>query len=257
MKIGFIGTGGISEAMIRGMVGHAGHRGPILVSRRSARRSARLAEDFQNVTVLDDNQELVDHSDWVVLAVLPGQAEGVLQDLKFSPAQTVISLVAGLEFESLCELLAPAHEICRLIPLPPIEYGVGPIPLFPCLEKVAEFLGQLGTVIPVDDESCFTVFSASSALMANFFESTAWQARWMEEHGVPPEEAARYASSFTAGLTAMTTRSDPDQLQGLSRECLTVGGLNEHVLKASLQGEWFDRMRVPLDQVLARLRTDG
>ncbi|MEE2825626.1 MAG: NAD(P)-binding domain-containing protein [Planctomycetota bacterium] len=257
MRIGFIGTGGISEAMIRGLVGHAGYREPIFVSKRSANRSGRLAEDFQNVTVLDDNQELVDRSDWVVLAVLPGQAEHVVQDLKFNSTHTVISLVAGLELKSLLALLSPAQEICRLIPLPPIEYGTGPIPLFPCLPKVADFLQPLGTVIPVEDEACFTVFSACSALMANFFEATAWQARWMEEQGVPREEAARYASSLSAGLSALTTRSDPAELQSLSRECLTAGGLNEHVLNKSLEIDWFDRIRVPLEQVLSRLKQAG
>lgn len=253
MKIGFIGTGGISEAMIRGMVGYANHLEPIFVSRRSSARSARLGEDFQNVTVIDENQEIVDQSDWVVLAVLPSQAGHVIRGLNFSPSHTVISLVAGLEIESLIQQLAPSKDICRIIPLPPIEHGIGPIPLYPNLPAVADFFGKLGTVIPVEQESWFTVFSANSALMANFFEWTAWQARWMEKHGVPREDAARYACSFTTGLAAMTNRSDASQLQGLSSECLTPGGLNEQVLRDSCNMGWFDLLRSPLDAVLSRL----
>lgn len=254
MKIGFIGTGAISEAMIRGMVGCANHAEPIFVSKRSATRSARLGEDFQNVTVIDDNQEIVDQSDWVVLAVLPSQAEDIICDLKFSPSHTVISLVAGLEIESLIQHLAPAKDICRIIPLPPIEYGVGPIPLYPDLPVVADFFGKLGTVIRVEEESCFTVFSANSALMANFFEWTAWQSRWMEKNGVARDEAALYACSFTSGLAAMTTRCDANQLQALSAECLTPGGLNEQVLSDSRRMGWFDLLRSPLDAVLSRLK---
>ena len=253
MKIGFIGTGAISEAMIRGMIGCAGHTEPIFVSKRSATRSARLGEDFQNVTVIEDNQEIVDQSDWVVLAVLPSQAEDIICDLSFSSSHTVISLVAGLEMESLVHHLAPASDVCRIIPLPPIEYGVGPIPLYPNQPLVADFFGKLGTVIRVEDESCFTVFSANSALMANFFEWTAWQARWMEKSGVARDEAALYASSFTSGLVSMTTRCDASQLQALSAECLTPGGLNEQVLSESRRTGWFDLLQPPLDAVLSRL----
>ena len=255
MRIGFIGTGGISEAIIRGMIGCANHVDPIFVSTRSASRSSRLEAEFQNVTAFDHNQEIVDRSDWLVLAVLPGQAENVISELKFSSTHTVISLVAGLEYQNLVNGLAPCVDICRMIPLPPIEFGVGPLPIYPAHGSITDFFSKLGTVIPVDQESWFTLFSANSALMANFFEWIAWQSRWMQEQGMPQSEAAQYACSFATGLATLAARCDAEQLEALSQECLTSGGLNEHVLNESLAMEWFERLRLPLDQVLKRLTT--
>ena len=254
MDIGFIGTGGISEAMIRGIVGCAEHKETILVSKRSSERSARLAAKYSTVRVVDKNQEIVDLSDWVVLAVLPHQAEGVIERLQFRASQTMISLVAGLEIAALRRHVSPCENICRMIPLPPIEYAVGPLPIYPRLSEVGSFFERLGTVVPVDDESCFNVFSANSALMANFFEWTAAQARWMEEQGVPSESARCYASAFVYGLATLVNQAPTEQLQGMSEECLTTGGLNEQVLTESRKMGWFEMLRPALDSVLRRLQ---
>ena len=254
VNIGFIGTGGITEAMIHGMVGCLGHADPVWVSRRSSERSARLAAKYSTVNVLDENQAIVDRSDWVVLAVLPRQAEGVIDRLEFRASQTIISLVAGLEVAALRRHVSPCENVCRMIPLPPIEYAVGPLPVYPGLSEVVSFFERLGTVVPVEDESCFNVFSANSGLMANFFEWTAAQARWMEEQGVSPESASRYASAFVYGLASLVQRSPVDQLQSMSDECLTPGGLNEQVLNESREMGWFEMLRPSLDSVLKRLQ---
>jgi len=69
MKIGFIGTGGIAEAMIVGLVAKSEFSEPILITRRSEQRSSLLQEKFSNVFVVDDNQQLIDEVDTVFISV--------------------------------------------------------------------------------------------------------------------------------------------------------------------------------------------
>lgn len=253
LKLGFIGTGGITEALITGMLNQNSFAGDVLVSRRTEARSSKLAAQFSHVTVVADNQAIVDATDWVFISVLPSQTESLLRDLRFREEQTVISMVAGRPLESLRSLVAPATNVFRIIPMPPIELGLGPIVITPPDETLCELFGKFGTAVPVKDEDQFSVFSASSAIMAAYFEWTAAQARWIEAQGVPKEQASVYATSLIRALAEMTMHVDADGLQAMSRECLTAGGLNEQVLNESIEENWFEQMDQRLDRIAQRL----
>ena len=108
MIIGFLGTGVITEAIIRGLYDAAQYEGTILVSRRSEKRSQRLSETYPNVRVVDQNQELAEQSDWIVVSVLPEQVSEVLSELSIRQDQKVVSLAAGVSLDELRAAAAPA-----------------------------------------------------------------------------------------------------------------------------------------------------
>lgn len=253
MKIGFVGTGGIAEAMIVGLVSNSGYSEPIWVTRRSELRSSRLQEQFSNVIVVDDNQQLIDKVDTVFISVLPKQAPSVLSDLRFRSEHLVASLVAGLSLNRLQELCHPVESICRIIPMPTTEIACGPIVVAPTDSAVVELLSRIGNIIETNDEACFSAFSASSAVMATFFEWIATQARWLEAQGVSRDEAAAYSSNLLHGLSALAANVDVDSLQQLSEECLTTGGLNEQVLRHCQKSGWFAEIEGQLDKILERI----
>ena len=253
MRLGFIGTGAIAEAMVEGLCGVGGFTGQILVSERSRERSARLAERHGNVRVCEDNQALVDDSDWVVIAVLPDQALDVASALSFRADHKVIVVVAGLKLAAWDPVLAPATDIHRAIPMPPVEWGLGPIPVFPPDVELEALFDTVGTPVPVDDERQFLAFFAGSGLMAAFFETVARTATWLEGEDVPPREAALYASSMFHALAALAADTDADGLQGLAEECLTEGGLNDQVLRELRDAGWFDALKGRLDRLMTRL----
>ena len=164
MVIGFIGTGVISEAMIHGLCNAASYVDPILISKRSADRSARLAARYPNVEVIGANQDLVNRSDWVFVGVLPSQMSEVLEPLEFRATQKIISLAAGVSLKSLHSMVAPCEQVTRAIPMPPIEFGSGPIALCPFNTEVEAFCNQIGVAVSVEDEQQFNLFGAASAL---------------------------------------------------------------------------------------------
>lgn len=260
MKTGFIGTGAITEAMITGLMEEGGGcrgplpGGPLLVTRRNRQRSTRLAETYRGVEIADDPAEIVARCDLVVIAVLPGQAEDLLQTLSFGSGQTVASVVAGLTLSRLQPLVSPARDVCRFIPMPPVEYGLGPIPVYPACSRLQRLLGGLGTWLCLDRETDFDALSASSALMATCFQLMATQAHWTAGQGVDAGVAAAYTTSLWQALTTQADRLGPAHLAGLAEECLTPGGLNEQVIMALRQAGWFAGLEGELDKVADRVR---
>lgn len=259
MKLGFIGTGAISEATIAGLCGVAGFTDPIVVSERSAARSARLAEKFANVSVEPDNQAIVDRCDWIVVAVLPEQTRAVLEALAFRAEQRIVSLVAGVGLAALGPLAAPATRITRAIPMPPIERGIGPIPICPPDPEVAALFGRVGTPIQAADERPFHAVAASGALMASFFELQAVTARWLERQGLDREEAANGVTSMFLALATLAADGadgadgDADRLQALSADCQTKGGINEQVIRELAAEGWFGAAEIRIGRILERL----
>ncbi len=253
MRTGFIGTGAITEAIVIGLYTLGGYSEPIVVSRRSRGRSTILAERFPLVEVVDDKQILVDRCDQVFISVLPKQAVEVFSQLRFAAHHRVVSLVAGLSLETIASLTAPASSCFRAIPMPPIEYGLGPTPLCPPDSELESLFNSIGNAVPVDDESLFSAFASSSATMATFFDLVAVIAKWMEVEGVSDSQSTLYVTSMMHALATLTTRVDAENLQLMSLACLTPGGLNEQVLRGCQSENWTDTVVDQLDKVRMRL----
>ncbi len=255
MIIGFLGTGAISEAIIRGLCEESGYQGPILVTQRSVERSSRLAHDYPQVEVIDNNNALVERSEWVFLGVLPEQVTDVLNALTFRPEQKLISLAAGISLAQIQALAPPCDQVIRAIPMPPIEFGLGPVALCPTDTPLEAFFSRIGTAVSVSDEQQFNLFGATSALMADYFDQIATVTTWMASHGMDSSTAARYTTALYHALSVLTTKQSPDALQMMSEQCQTPGGLNEQFLIERAERGANDSLRDGLDQILTRLES--
>lgn len=253
MKLGFIGLGAISEHVITGLIQHGNFEEVIVVSERSRHRSTSLAKRFPNVMVEPDNQAIVDQVDMVFIGTLPQQTLGLLETLSFRDDQTIVSMAAMISVEQIAQKVTPACRIHRIVPMPPNELGVGPIPIYPPSIELTSLLSSIGTIIPVEDQQQFSTFSASSALMATFFELVATNARWIQSRGVAPEVASKYSTAMFHSLATQANQLEALELQSLSTDCLTARGLNEQVLHATRSNGWFSELEVELDKILKRI----
>ena len=253
MTLGFIGTGGITEAIVTGLYNHGGYQEDVLVSERNQARSKQLANQFSKVSVIKDNQSIVDRSEVIVISVLPEQALPLLTTLRFDPNHRIISLPAGIRVETLVAHVDPATKIYRAIPMPPIAHGLGATPIYPPDAEVETLFARVGQVVPVKNERWFTALGASSAVMATFFAWIASNARWLESQGVPAADSARYATSVFQALATMAMKADPEELQRMSAECITPGGLNEQVLTAAQRAGVIKTIQAEIDRLMIRL----
>ena len=89
------------------------------------------------------------------LALLPHHAHGILSELTFRADQKIVSLIAAVPMRDLAELCAPATDICRAVPLPPVAQHVGPTAVYPGDAKVVALFDRIGRAVPVATEREF------------------------------------------------------------------------------------------------------
>ena len=71
MKLGFIGTGQITKAVITGIINSKLQISKIFVSERNKKISRILKFKSKKIKIIKNNQDIINKSDWVFLAVTP------------------------------------------------------------------------------------------------------------------------------------------------------------------------------------------
>ncbi len=226
MKIGFVGTGDITEAVITGMMRVNFPVDEIAVSARSRHISSRLAETYDTVQVYEDNQDVVDAGCGLVfIAVLPQQAEAVLTPLRFRDGQEVASLIGTVPVEKIAELTGATVRITRAIPLPPVADLGAVTVLSGQSERLEDLFNQLGGVIVAQSIEEMNALAIPSTLMGTFFGLQEIIVDWLGTKGIPEPDARRFLSSFFLAL-AQTGAGSSQTFPELRKAHSTPGGLN-------------------------------
>ena len=81
MNLGFIGTGEITKAVVLGITKSNIKYSNIYISKRNKSNSKFLSKINHKVKIFDDNQKIIDMSDWIFLAVTPVVGKKILESL--------------------------------------------------------------------------------------------------------------------------------------------------------------------------------
>ena len=254
MRLGFVGTGAITSAIVTGL-NTAGGGDTILVSPRNAETAAALAAKVPNVTIAASNQAVLDGSDVVMLAIRPQVATEVLSELTFRADHHVISLMAITPLEQVRAMVAPARTATRAVPLPLVADRCGPTPIFPPDQVAASIFNRIGTAIEATSADQFIAFSTATATMAPYFTFAEEIAAWLTGRGVPAADARRYVATVFQGLGNIAATSQEHSLAALAGEFATRGGINEQVLAHMKARGAFDALSEGLDAVLHRMKS--
>lgn len=252
MNLGFLGTGAITSAMVAGLDA-SGAPHSILLSPRNAETSASLARRCPHVSVASSNQDVVDRSETVVIAVRPQIAESVLKDLRFRPSHDVISLVSGFSVERVASLVAPAERVCRAVPLPSAARRKSPTAIYPADDAAIELFTQLGAAFAVETESEFNAICTATATMAAYFAFEDVVASWLSRNGIPPAKARDYMARLHAGLADTAMEFPERSFQALAADHATRGGINEQVVRDLTGHGVFAHFSEALDAVMRRV----
>jgi pyrroline-5-carboxylate reductase len=251
MAYGVLGVGAIGAAIVTGLCENVDDPPEVLLSPRNAGMAAGLAERFATVSVAADNQAVVDGAPVVIVCLRPQVAPGVLADLRFPADRVVISTMAGVAVTALQQLVAPATDVARVIPLPSVARRDGITPVHPPNPTATALFDRLGETVELADVKAFNAFSASTATIAAHFAYLNTIAAWLESEEIPAPAATRYVASMFAGL-AEATRSG-ERFEELAREHATSGGINEQFLNELEQGRTFEHVSLGLQRILDRL----
>jgi len=254
MKIGFIGTGAITTAMVTGLCKTDHPPADIVVSPRNKKKAEELAARFENIRIAGDNQVVVDECDCVVLAVVPQIAQSVLGELHFRKKQKIISVIAIKPISEIKSLVDPATDIIRAIPLPTVARHMGPIAFFPYTSWADNLIRDIGDPIAVTDENELGIIAAVTALMAPYYALMEAVCRWGVAAGMDSKASGNYVGSMFQAISVLAKEASAGCFENLATEASTPGGLNEQALMEIRKQEGFGAFTKALDVVLARLK---
>ncbi|MGI5499489.1 NAD(P)-binding domain-containing protein [Lentzea sp. CA-135723] len=246
-RVGVIGVGEIGKAVVEGLR-HDGDPTPeIHLSPRGA--SADLAERYEAVHLCTDNQQVVDRSDLVLIAVR-GPDRHSLAGLHIPGDKIVVNVMAGISNDDLRSILDTVAPLVRAIPLPAVRERMSVTVVHPSDPVVNAMFDVLGGALPVADEAAFDVFSALTGTLTSHYAFLVTLAEWASSHGIAPDDADRYVR----GLFENVGRSLGDEtrtLPGLAADHETPNGSNERI-----RTTWFVPASAGLRESLDALLTD-
>ena len=254
MKIGFIGTGHIAKSVINGILGSQLKINKIIISRRSNKISALLKKKNKKIIISNDNQEIINKSDWVFLAVTPEVGHKILPKLKFRKKQTIISFISTIKMSDLKKYVKVNSKIVRAIPLPPISIRKGPVPIFPSNKKVKQFFDHLGTTVEINKENLSLNFWSTSSMMAPFYELLQTLSSWLNSKGINKMDAQKYITSLFIALSEDAKVNAKKDLKILVKNSQTPRGLNEQAVNELRKSGFFKSLNITANSVLKRLK---
>ena len=224
MKLGFIGTGIISSALVNGFCKAGIPDLHIWVSPRSKAKSAALHAAYPEiVTVAADNQAVIDNADWIFAALLPEAAEGILSELTF-PKEKKLTFAAN---------------------------RFGPAVIYPAIPEVCELMSHVSEPVPVETAKQMAILRAMSGMMSPYYMLISKLTDWCVANGLDEPSARRYVTGFYGALSK-NAAVFPGPLEELAREA-TPGGINWQALTHLEEKDNYTEWTEILDPILQRV----
>ncbi|MCD0445020.1 NAD(P)-binding domain-containing protein [Glycomyces sp. A-F 0318] len=251
--IGIIGAGEIGRAIVEGLCDGSEAAPEVHLSPRGARTAADLSSRHASVRVCADNQEVVDRSGIVIIAVRRDDRHEALAGLRVGGDKVVVNVMAGVATDDLRRTLATEAPLVRAIPLPAVRERRSVTVTWPSHPAVDDLFERLGGVLHVQDEEAFNVCSALTGTLTTHYAYLAALTSWAAGHGIAPEDADRYLRGLFQGV-GRALGDETRSLDRLAADHETPKGSNERV-----RTTWFDpansaALHKVLDGLLADLR---
>lgn len=219
MKVGFIGAGNMTSAIVKGMI-KAQHlpKENIYISNRSPEKLEKLTADTGTIAC-SSNEELVSKVDVVILAIKPNLFSTVLPELsthllKYNPV--VVSIAAGVSLAQMHDWIGSDSAMRLIRVMPNLNSQIGEGMAAVCgneqttqedVDFVIGIFQSIGEAI-VMKEADFGVFSAiagcSPAFTFLFIDSLS---RAAVKYGIPKEMATKIAAQAVLGSGKMVLES--------------------------------------------------
>lgn len=220
----FVGCGNMAGAMVKGWR----RAGTDFSNALAIRPSGASVEGVRTVSAIPTEGEPAT----VILGFKPQKLDEVVPVLepRVGSSTQVISILAGVEVESLRARFPKAASIVRAMPNLPVSEGKGAVALFGDREidpVLAQFFEPLGLVHVARDEAEFaavgSLAGAGPAYVARFIAA---MAKAGEERGLEPDDSARIALQTVLGTAAMAEAQGED-MQSIAKRVASPKGTTE------------------------------
>ena len=251
MNIGFLGTGHITSSVIEGIFKSKLKIKKIYISPRNRLISKKLSKKFKKVSISKNNQQLIDKSNWVFLAITPKVGHKILKKLKFNSNKKIISLISTIKIDKL-KKYTKNKNIIRAIPMPFIGIKKGPIVICPQNNAVKNFFDKLGKTIVIKSEKKSKNFWTASSFMAPYYNIMLALSDWLVRKGINKKAAENYTREFFLALSFDAINKNKQSLKQLVSESQTPGGINAQALRELKKKKFYKIQQKVLNSVLKR-----
>jgi pyrroline-5-carboxylate reductase len=260
--IGFIGSGNMAEALIRGVTAAKVYTPEnIFVSDIRVERLQFLLQSY-NVIVVESNAELASKADVIVLSVKPQNMTEALGSIKGAvrPDVLVISIAAGIKVAKIADALG-GIAIVRVMPNTPALIGEGASALFandkakPMLDKAMTIFSSVGKAVVVENEDLIDAVTAvSGSGPAYYFLLMEEMTKAAVELGLPEDVAEDLVlqTAKGAGLLAVEADKSGEKPAELRRKVTSPGGTTEAALKIFAEGNFSPLVQAALKRACER-----
>lgn len=216
IKIGFIGFGNMAKAIAKGLIDAGVCQGPQFFACAGHFEKLRRNAEALGVHPCKTPQEVVQSSDFVIIAVKPYMIETVTAPiLDLLQSKTVISVAAGYDFEKYEQILKPGTHHISTIPNTPISVGEG---ILVCEKKHTLSEDELNTFIQMFShialiEMVDTAHLSAAGTLSGC--SPAFTSMYLEaladagvKHGLTRDAAYRMAAKMICGTGKLYLESE-------------------------------------------------
>ncbi len=251
MNIGFLGTGHIASSVIEGIVKSKIKVKKIYISPRNRLISKKLSKKFKKVTITKNNQQLLDMSNWIFLAVTPKVGHKILKDLNFKKTHKIVSFISTINLEKL-KKYTKNRNVIRVIPLPFIGIRKGPVIICPRDQAANKFFSNLGKTIEIKNEKISKNFWTTSSFMAPFYNLLVAMSDWLVRRGVNRKSAENYTRELFLALSQDSIFKKNLSLKQLVSESQTPGGINAQALRELKKKKFYKIQQTVLNSIFKR-----
>lgn len=232
MKITIIGAGNMGGAIARGLASNPNPRiAEICVINRSLNKLELLKEEYPNISITQNHQEGVNDADIVILAVKPWLIESVVKTIQFNSNQVIVSVAAGICFETLQNHIPKVTTFYRIIPNTAIAdlVSMNIISSYGATKQQNELIDSLfkplGANLFVAEDKMAAATSIASCGIAYLFKYIQASMQAGVELGLTPQEAKLLAAQAAIGAGTLLVNHPENHPSTEIDKVTTPGGL--------------------------------
>lgn len=251
MKLGFIGTGNMGTALIKGYLAVRPSEKTNIFAYDKDEDKLKVLSDDLGIVGCDSMGKLMKESDVIVLAVKPNIFDLVLPEVGtfYRPGQVLVSIAAGISMGYIEKLTQKDNvKVVRVMPNTPAMVNTGMSAL--CrnkqitdeeFEPVLELFRSVGKAEVVDEELIHTVIGVSGSSPAYTYMYIEALIDAAAANGMGREQAKIFAAQSVLGAAKMVLETGIDPVTLRENVC-SPGGTTIEAVKALQENGFHDNI---------------
>lgn len=237
MKVGIIGAGNMGGAIARGLAqGHYVKACDIIVTNPSTAKLDKLKAEYPEIQTSTNNKDAAS-ADMVIIAVKPWKVKEVLPPLRLRQPQILVSVAAGLTFETLAHYVDPEMPIFRIIPNTAISElaSMTLVAQRNATEEqtrnILDLFNEMGLTILIEENQFAAGTALTSCGIAYVLKYVQAAMQAGVESGIKPKDAIRMLAQTLEGAAQILLKNDTHPAIEIDKVTtpggITIKGINQ------------------------------